>query len=169
MGAIIKGIMKMARRCGPRPVFLLVVAALVPASLSATELADRRPSMQDLQLAQAEIISYRLEITGGDVHVRVAGSCRILKVIQRLSSDDRWISFNDQAPLQLDVSGAAVECFVRKVKGDGTMEVTLRRGSDPIAHYTLVTRKHQLRLRSVGPWGVGGVRVLPVGWGAPVL
>jgi hypothetical protein len=127
--------------------------------LSATELADGRDSTQHLQLAQAEFVAYRLEIAG-DVHVRVAGNCRILKVAHRLSSDDRWISFAEQAPLQFDVSGAAVECIVRKLSGDGTMTVTLRRGDGvPVAYYTLVTRRHQLRC-DPSVHGGGGVKVL---------
>ena len=139
--------MVVGRNCG-RSLFLSVAVAAT--FLSAAALADE------------EIIPYRLEITG-NIHVRVAGSCRILKSAHRLSSDDRWVSFADQAPQQFDVSGAAVVCVVRKVKGDGSMTVTLRRGDGvPIAYYTLATRGNQLRVRSIGPWGVGGAKVLPM-------
>jgi hypothetical protein len=146
----------------------LIAAAFLAISSPAAAVADDRVlghgRVQDSagQLADAEVAPFRLEI-GGPPQVRFSAECRALKSPNRESKQDKRLTFVDQAPAQFDVGGSAVECFVRKIKGEGTITVVLRRGDGiPIASSTLTSRKRELRLRSVGPWGTGGVRVLNV-------
>ena len=111
-----------------------------------------------IEVADADSAPYRLEI-GGDIHERFRADCRALKSASVESKEDKFFTVVDQAPAQFDLNGEAVECVVRKLKGDGTITVMLRQGDGvPIAFSRLLSRGRQLRLRSVGPRGLGGVK-----------
>jgi hypothetical protein len=132
---------------------MAMAAPAVAADLAATAAVE---------VADAGSAPYRLEI-GGDPNLRFRADCRVLKSASIESKEDKFLTFVEQAPAQFDLDGDAVECVVRKLKGDGTITVMLRQGDDvQVASSTLRTRTHQLRLRSVGPWGSGGVKVLSV-------
>lgn len=108
------------------------------------------------QLAGLEIDAYRLEVGGADnIHFRA--KCRIIDDRNR----DRYFTYVDDTPAQYDVSGYAVECKVRKLRGDGIFVVLLRRGDGVvIATSSTGDRKLEVRVRTTGPWGLGGARLL---------
>lgn len=110
------------------------------------------------QLAGLEIEAYRLEVGGADnIHFRA--KCRIIDDRNR----DQYFTYVDDTPAQYDVSGYAVECKVRKLRGDGIFVVLLRRGDGfVIATSSTADRKLEVRVRSRGPWGLGGAKLLKV-------
>ena len=154
------------RRSASRWFCTLFAAAFFTTYLSAAAIAGDRLVTHGgaqgtaIQVADAADAPYWLEIVG-DIHVRFRADCRALKTINAASRQDKLFVFVDQAPAKFEMGGRAVECIVRKINGDGMITVMLRRGDGvPVAYSTLVTRKHLIRLRSAGAWGLGGWKAL---------
>ncbi len=89
-----------------------------------------------------------LEVVGTQ-EIRVRVRCRIVQ----LGKDD-FIDVIDETPVQLDVSGPAVNCTVRKLGDSGMIDVALRTAAGQvIASASTHTRHGAVRVRTDGPWG----------------
>jgi hypothetical protein len=96
-----------------------------------------------------------LEVIGTQA-IRVRASCRIVQ-----PGKDDFIDVINEAPLELDVSGPAADCTVRKLGGSGTIDVALRTADGrAIAAANTYTAHGAVRVRTRGPWGgASGVRL----------
>jgi hypothetical protein len=93
----------------------------------------------------------------GDREVRVRARCRISQ-----PGKDDFIDVVDETPLELDVSGPATDCTVRKLGGEGTIDVALRTPDGrPIATAVAFTPHGAVRVRTNGPWGSAFGTLLP--------
>lgn len=143
---------------------MLLAAAFLSTSMSAAAIADDRVAGQGVgvQVADTEVPPFRLVISG-DSNTRFRAECRALKSANRESQHDSQFTFVDQGASQFNMTGPAVECMVRKLKGPGVVTVALRRGDGgQIASSAIYTRRTRLVLRSSGPWGLAGARAYTV-------
>jgi hypothetical protein len=97
-----------------------------------------------------------LEVIGTQ-EIRVRASCRIAQ-----PGKDDFIDVVDETPMELDVSGPATDCTVRKLGDSGTIDVALRTADgQPVATATTYTLHGAVRVRTDGPWGGGSGTRLP--------
>jgi len=151
-------------RHGARWSWTLLAAAFLATSLTATASADDRAAGQGVgvQTADAEPPPFRLVISG-DTQTRYRAECRALKSANGESEHDSQFTFVDQGASQFNMTGPAVECMVRKLRGPGVVSVALRRGDgSQIASSSIFTHRTRLVLRSSGPWGLAGARAYTV-------
>jgi len=97
-----------------------------------------------------------LEVVGTQ-DIRVRARCRIAQ-----PGKDDFIDVIDETPVELDVSGPATDCTVRKLGDSGTIDVALRTADgQPIATANTYTLHGAVRVRTDGPWGGSFGRRLP--------
>ena len=97
-----------------------------------------------------------LEVIGTQ-EIRVRASCRIAQ-----PGKDDFIDVVDETPMELDVSGPATDCTVRKLGDSGTIDVALRTADGQlVATATTYTLHGAVRVRTDGPWGGGSGTRLP--------
>ena len=97
-----------------------------------------------------------LEVVGTQ-EIRVHVKCRIVQ-----PGKDDFIDVIDETPLQLDVSGPAVDCTVRNLGTIGTIDAVLRTAAgELIVRATTYTAHSAVRVRTNGPWGSAAGFVLP--------
>jgi len=97
-----------------------------------------------------------LEVVGSQ-EIRVRTHCRIAQ-----PGKDDFIDFVDETPIELDVSGPATECTVRKLGDNGLIDVALRTADgQPVATANTYTPHGAVRVRTDGPWGGRSGRRLP--------
>lgn len=143
---------------------MLLAAAFLAISLTGAATAGDRVAARGagVQIADAEEPPFRL-VVSGDTHTRFRAECRALKSANGESQHDSQFTFVDQGPSQFNMTGPAVECMVRKLKGPGVVSIALRRGDGPmIASSAIYTRRTRLVLRSSGPWGLASARAYTV-------
>jgi hypothetical protein len=83
--------------------------------------------------------------------IRVHARCRIVQ-----PGKDDFIDVIDETPLELDVSGPATDCTVRKLSDSGgaRIDVALRTAEGrTVASASTYTLRGAVRVRSNGPWG----------------
>jgi len=89
-----------------------------------------------------------LEVVGTQ-EIRVRVSCRIVQ-----PGKDDFIDVVDETPVDLDVSGPAADCTVRKLGDSGTIDVALRAvDGRVVAMANTYTLHGGVRVRTSGPWG----------------
>jgi hypothetical protein len=89
-----------------------------------------------------------LEVVGTQ-QIRVHARCRIVQ-----PGKDDFIDVIDETPVELDVSGPAADCTVRKLGDSGTIDVTLRTvDGRTVATATTYTPHGAVRVRTAGSWG----------------
>jgi hypothetical protein len=89
-----------------------------------------------------------LEVIGTQ-EIRVRARCRIAQ-----PGKDDFIDVVDETPLELDVSGPATDCTVRKLGDSGTIDVALRTANgQPVATANTYAPHGAVRVRTDGPWG----------------
>lgn len=160
----IVAVSRQSARHGARWSWTLLAAAFLATCLTAAASSDDRVAGQvfGVQTADAEPPPFRLFIKG-DANTRFRVDCRALKSANRESQHDTQFTFVDQGSSQFNMTGPAVECLVRKLKGPGVVSVALRRGDgSQIASSSIYTRRTRLVLRSSGPWGLAGARAYTV-------
>jgi hypothetical protein len=97
-----------------------------------------------------------LDVVGTEA-IRVRASCRIVQ-----PGKDDFIDVINETPVELDVSGPAADCTVRKLGGSGTIDVALRTADGrPVAAATAYTAHGAVRVRTHGPWGGASGARLP--------
>lgn len=97
-----------------------------------------------------------LEVIGTQ-EIRVGAHCRIVQ-----PGKDDFIDVVDETPVELDVSGPAADCTVRKLGDAGTIDVALRTGDGRlIATANTYTPHGAVRVRTMGPWGGSSGRRQP--------
>jgi hypothetical protein len=97
-----------------------------------------------------------LEVVGSQ-DIRVRAHCRIAQ-----PGKDDFIDVVDETPMELDVSGPATDCTVRKLGDSGTIDVALRTADGQlVATANTYTLHGAVRVRTDGPWGGGSGTRLP--------
>jgi len=89
-----------------------------------------------------------LEVAGTQ-GTSVRGQCRIVQ-----PDKDDIIDVNSETPLQLDVSGSAVDCIVRQFGVSEPIDVALRTAEGELVAAASTDASHAaVRVRTDGPWG----------------
>lgn len=97
-----------------------------------------------------------LEVVGTQ-DIRVRARCRI----DQPGKDD-FIDVIDETPMELDVSGPATDCTVRKLGDSGMIDVALRTADgQSVATANTYTLHGGVRVRTDGPWGGSSGTRLP--------
>lgn len=97
-----------------------------------------------------------LEVVGTQ-EIRVRARCRIAQ-----RGKDNFVDIVDETPIELDVSGPATDCTVRKLGDNGLIDVALRTADgESIAIANTYTPHGAVRVRTDGPWGGRSGRRLP--------